>query len=91
MNGAEEGKRHLFDRIYGENGIEHRLIKPNHPGSDEDQKTVWGTVCPRNGQVERMNRTIKNATAKRFYYASHMTSLGGTFSCSSTPITMPGG
>jgi len=36
---------HLFDRICAEHGIEHRLTKPNHP---------WT-----NGQVERMNRTIK--------------------------------
>ena len=48
---------HLFDRICAENGIEHRLTKPNHP---------WT-----NGQVERMNRTIKDATVKRYYYASH--------------------
>ena len=34
--------------------IEHRLTKPRHP---------WT-----NGQVERMNRTIKDATVKRFYY-----------------------
>lgn len=39
------------------NGIEHRLTKPNHP---------WT-----NGQVERMNRTIKEATVKRFHYESH--------------------
>lgn len=39
------------------NGIEHRLTKPNHP---------WT-----NGQVERMNRTIKEATVKRFHYDSH--------------------
>jgi transposase InsO family protein len=38
-------------------GIEHRLTKPNHP---------WT-----NGQVERMNRTIKDATVKRFHYDSH--------------------
>jgi transposase InsO family protein len=37
--------------------IEHRLTKPNHP---------WT-----NGQVERMNRTIKDATVKRFHYDSH--------------------
>ncbi len=24
-----------------------------------------------NGQVERMNRTIKDATVKRYHYASH--------------------
>ena len=26
---------------------------------------------PDNGQVERMNRTIKDATVKRYYYQSH--------------------
>ena len=26
---------------------------------------------PDNGQVERMNRTIKDATVKRFHYVSH--------------------
>jgi hypothetical protein len=43
-----------FDMICEANGIEHRLTKPNHP---------WT-----NGQVERMNRTIKDATVKRFHY-----------------------
>lgn len=42
-----------FDMICEANGIEHRLTKPNHP---------WT-----NGQVERMNRTIKEATVKRFH------------------------
>ncbi|QFU08829.1 hypothetical protein PARPLA_01689 [Rhodobacteraceae bacterium THAF1] len=53
------------------NGIEHRLTKPNHPWSSEGQKTVRGTVFPRDGQVERMNRTIKDATVKRYHYDSH--------------------
>lgn len=48
---------HLFDRVCAENGIEHRLTKVKHP---------WT-----NGQVERMNRTIKDATVKRFHYDSH--------------------
>ena len=52
-------------------GIEHRLTKPNHPWSREDQKTVRGTVFPRGGQVERINRTIKEATVKRFHYDDH--------------------
>jgi transposase InsO family protein len=46
-----------FDRSCPANGIEHRLTKPNHP---------WT-----NGQVERMNRTIKDATVKRFHDTSH--------------------
>lgn len=46
-----------FDMICEANGIEHRLTKPNHP---------WT-----NGQVERMNRTLKNATVKRYHYDSH--------------------
>ncbi|SDZ54886.1 Integrase core domain-containing protein [Jannaschia faecimaris] len=46
-----------FDMICETNGIEHRLTKPNHP---------WT-----NGQVERMNRTIKDATVKRYHYDSH--------------------
>lgn len=46
-----------FDMICAANGIEHRLTKPNHP---------WT-----NGQVERMNRTIKDATVKRYHYDSH--------------------
>ena len=40
-----------------ENGIEHRLTKIKHP---------WT-----NGQVERMNRTIKEATVQRFHYDRH--------------------
>lgn len=48
---------HIFDRVCHEHGIEHRLTKINHP---------WT-----NGQVERMNRTIKDATVKRYYYTSH--------------------
>lgn len=37
--------------------IEHRLTRPKHP---------WT-----NGQVECMNRTIKDATVKRYHYGSH--------------------
>ena len=48
---------HLFDRVCEEHGIEHRLTKVNHP---------WT-----NGQVERMNRTIKDATVKRYHYETH--------------------
>ena len=48
---------HKFDMRCRENGIEHRFTKINHP---------WT-----NGQVERMNRTIKDATVKRYHYDSH--------------------
>jgi transposase InsO family protein len=47
---------HMFDLRCRQNGIEHRLTKPNHP---------WT-----NGQVERMNRTLKEATVKRYHYGS---------------------
>jgi beta-phosphoglucomutase-like phosphatase (HAD superfamily) len=49
--------KHLFDRICHQHKIEHRLTKVNH---------LWT-----NGQVERMNRTIKEATVKRYYYETH--------------------
>lgn len=48
---------HMFDMRCRENGIEHRLTKINHP---------WT-----NGQVERMNRTLNEATVKRYHYESH--------------------
>ncbi len=37
--------------------IDHRLTKPNHP---------WT-----NGQVERMNRTLKEDTVRRYHYGNH--------------------
>nr|WP_249201339.1 integrase core domain-containing protein [Gluconobacter sphaericus] len=46
-----------FEVICKAHGIKHRLTKPNHP---------WT-----NGQVERMNRTIREAAVKRFHYDSH--------------------
>jgi transposase InsO family protein len=48
---------HIFDRVCYEHKIEHRLTKVSHP---------WT-----NGQVERMNRTLKEATVKRYYYDTH--------------------
>ena len=68
--------KHLFDRICEEHKIEHRLTKINHP---------WT-----NGQVERMNRTIKDATVKRYHYQTHeqLRNISGNFS---RPITLPNG
>ena len=48
---------HMFEMRCRENDIEHRFTKINHP---------WT-----NGQVERMNRTIKEATVQRYHYDSH--------------------
>src|SRR5580765_1044565 len=45
---------HPFDMVCREHGIKHRLTKPYHP---------WT-----NGQAERMNRTVKDATVKVFHY-----------------------
>jgi IS30 family transposase len=50
-------RAHAFEAACARNDIDHRLTKPNHP---------WT-----NGQVERMNRTIKEATVKRYHYDSH--------------------
>ncbi len=57
------------------NGIEHRLTQPNHTLGDLMIAVPAGTdrqLCCRwtNGQVERMNRTIKEAAVRVFHYAS---------------------
>jgi transposase InsO family protein len=48
---------HAFEYACAQNDVDHRLTKPRHP---------WT-----NGQVERMNRTIKDATVRRYHYDSH--------------------
>jgi integrase-like protein len=45
---------HIFDRVCLEHGTEHRLTKPYHPWTD--------------GQAERMNRAVKEATVRAFHY-----------------------
>ncbi len=53
-NKRPKDKIHLFDQVCIENGIEHRLTKFRHP---------WT-----NGQVEIINKKIKEHTTKKFYY-----------------------
>jgi transposase InsO family protein len=53
----ERFRAHSFVLACAQNDIDHRLTKPKHP---------WT-----NGQVERMNRTIKDATVQRFFYDNH--------------------
>lgn len=48
---------HAFMLACAQSDIDHRLTKPNHPWTD--------------GQVERMNRTIEDATVRRYHYQSH--------------------
>ncbi len=48
---------HSFELACAQNHIDHRLTKPKHPWTKR--------------QVERMNRSIKDATVKRFHYDSH--------------------
>ncbi len=45
---------HLFDAVCAAHGIEHRCTRVAHP---------WT-----NGQVERLNRTLKEATIRRYHY-----------------------
>src|SRR5258707_9107065 len=59
LAGHQLFRAHAFDLACAQHDINHRLTKFNHP---------WT-----NGQVERMNRTIKDATVRRFYYDTHET------------------
>ncbi len=57
IDAGEFFRAHSFELACAQNGVNHRLTKPCHP---------WT-----NGQVERMNRTLKEATVKRHHYHSH--------------------
>jgi transposase InsO family protein len=64
---------HAFEFACAQNKIDHRLTKPRHP---------WT-----NGQVERMNRTLKDATVRRHYCEGHdqlRQHLGACYSGSSS-------
>ena len=54
---GEVFRAHSFELACAQADLEHRLTRPNHP---------WT-----NGQVERMNRTLKDATVRRYHYGSH--------------------
>ena len=54
---GETFRAHSFELACARNDVEHRLTKPRHPWTD--------------GQVERMNRTIKDATVRRYHYDDH--------------------
>ena len=57
MAAGELFRAHAFEYACAKNDGEHRLTRPRHP---------WT-----NGQVERMNRTIKDATVRRYHYDNH--------------------
>ena len=54
---GERARVHPFELACERAAIEHRLTKANHP---------WT-----NGQVERINRTIKDATVRRYHDEDH--------------------
>jgi transposase InsO family protein len=60
---TEKWRTNMFGLLCQAHGIEHRFTKPNHP---------WTT-----GQVERMNRTLKEATVRRCDYDSHSKLVSG--------------
>jgi transposase InsO family protein len=57
IDAGEPVLAHAFEYAWAQNEIDHRLTKPYHP---------WT-----NGQAVRMNRTIKDATVKRYFYETH--------------------
>ena len=57
MRRGELFRAHAFEYACALLDIDHRLTKPRHP---------WTS-----GQVERMNRTLKEATVSRYFYETH--------------------
>ncbi len=57
MERVELFRAHAFEYACAQNDIDHRLTRPNHP---------WTS-----GQVERMDRTIIEATVCRYHYENH--------------------
>jgi transposase-like protein len=51
-------RAHAFEFACARHEIDHRFTKPNHP---------WT-----NGHVERMNRTLKEATVRTYHYKNHL-------------------
>lgn len=58
-------RAHAFEYACARNDIDHRTTKPIHPWTNGQ------SVPSTRSGVERMNRTIKDATVRRFYYDSH--------------------
>jgi len=57
LDAGETFRCHAFELACALASVEHRLTRPNHP---------WT-----NGQIERMNRTLKEATVRRYHYETH--------------------
>lgn len=57
--------RHAFEAACADLDIEHRFTKPRHPWTNGQSPP------PAQAGVERMNRTIKEATVKRYHYETH--------------------
>jgi len=82
MDRGELFRAHSFELACAQNRIEHRLIWPHQP---------WT-----NGQVERMNRTLEEATVRRYHYGrhdelrSHLALFLGAYNHARRPKTLKG-
>ena len=78
----EPFRAHSFEYACALANIDHRLTKPKHP---------WT-----NGQVEHMNRTIKDATVRLFHYddndllRSHLAGFIQAYNCAKRLKTLKG-